>query len=49
MERKYKSKPQEVFNYHINNLTSIQHYETMIGGFYRGRFGIDQNEDKAFE
>ncbi len=45
---KYILKSQDIFNYLINNPT-IQYYEVMVGNFYKNGFGIDKNENKAFE
>ena len=44
----YESKLQEIFNQLINNPT-IQHYEVIVGKFYEEGFGIDKDEDIAFE
>ena len=46
--KKYESKSQEIFNYLINNQT-IQHYEVIVGVFYYKGFGVDKNENIAFE
>ncbi|RIA87944.1 hypothetical protein C1645_713603 [Glomus cerebriforme] len=45
---KYKLKSREIFYYFINN-SSIQHYKGIVGNFYYKGFGIDKNNDKAFE
>src|SRR5437764_13826134 len=46
--KNFKVLSQEIFNYLINNPT-IKHYEVMVGVFYNRGFGIDKNDDKAFE
>ncbi|RIA87874.1 hypothetical protein C1645_807102 [Glomus cerebriforme] len=45
---KYKSKSKEIFNYLINNPT-LQHYEVMVGKFYNEGFGVDKDENTAFQ
>ncbi|GBB88340.1 hypothetical protein RclHR1_01490021 [Rhizophagus clarus] len=46
--KKHMSKSQEIFNY-LNSNTTMEHYEVIVGIFYHEGFGIDKNENTAFE
>ncbi|CAB4394501.1 unnamed protein product [Rhizophagus irregularis] len=46
---KYEPRSKDIFNQLRDNQTLIQHYEVVIGTFYKKGFGVDKDEKESFE
>ncbi|CAB4423528.1 unnamed protein product [Rhizophagus irregularis] len=46
---KYEPRSKDIFNQLRDNQALIQHYEVVIGTFYKKGFGVDKDEKESFE